>query len=71
MPKISEDLIGHTTFATSEERRFDFLIGRTEFVTIVKRAIEGSGKDFGKSMKNRVLTFPATWVASIKIQQDN
>ena len=42
MPKISEDLIEHTIYTTSEERRFNFVIGRTEFVTSEESRIEFS-----------------------------
>jgi hypothetical protein len=42
MPKISEDLIEHTTYTTSEERRFNIVIGRTEFVTSEESRIEFS-----------------------------
>lgn len=40
--KISKYLTAYTTFATSEERRIDFLIGRTEFVTSEKSRIDFS-----------------------------
>ena len=52
MPKISEDLIGHTTFATSEERRISLLIGRTDFVTSEKFRIYLSRRATGVQENN-------------------
>ena len=41
-PKISEDLIGYTIFATSEERRIGFLTGCTTLVTSEQSRIDFS-----------------------------